>query len=447
MRTTLAPVKCLSRPAAVIGAGLLLSACSADVTRFDFPAFGLGNAEDTTTSSLPAPPEPIYQHNEPKAQKRVSKSVNQQPYQVAQMDSSISRSNLGRPDDNVEPLPSNTAPSTIPSYQPSRPADASAGTTIVRRGDTLYGIARRTGVSVSRIKQANNLAGNTIRIGQRLTIPGAGDRLSRGETQVSTRGKTRKKSWTYDEPETTASVGDRLTSQRVATKPSYSDTTRDGSYRVQAGDSLYAIARRTGVSSKRIAEANDIYDPSRLRIGQVLTIPGQSSGFSSDDVASTPATSKPRRVASLKKSDDYDSDASATVQPSNTTISGTNFRWPVRGRIISRFGGKTKSGNNDGINLAVPEGTSVKAVEDGVVAYSGGELKGYGQLVLVRHDKDWVSAYAHNSKLLVKRGDRIRRGQIIAKAGRTGAVDRPQVHFELRKGSKPVDPLRHLASN
>ena len=124
-------------------------------------------------------------------------------------------------------------------------------------------------------------------------------------------------------------------------------------------------------------------------------------------------------------------------------MSGNSFRWPVQGRIISPFGTRPDGGHNDGINFAVPQGTSVKAAENGVVAYAGSELKAYGNLVLVRHANNWVSAYAHNGAILVKRGDKVRRGQIIAKAGMTGSVSKPQVHFELRKGSRPVDPAKY----
>ena len=115
--------------------------------------------------------------------------------------------------------------------------------------------------------------------------------------------------------------------------------------------------------------------------------------------------------------------------------------------MITKFGPRDDGSHNDGINIAVPAGTDVQAAEGGTVAYAGNELKGYGNLVLIRHDESWVSAYAHNDQLLVKRGDKIKRGQIIAKAGKSGTVEQPQVHFELRQGSKPVDPLKHLASN
>jgi murein DD-endopeptidase MepM/ murein hydrolase activator NlpD len=133
----------------------------------------------------------------------------------------------------------------------------------------------------------------------------------------------------------------------------------------------------------------------------------------------------------------------ATVDP--PSANGTSFRWPVRGRIISDFGSKPTGERNDGINLAVPEGTAVKAAETGTVIYAGNELAGYGNLVLVRHADGWVSAYAHNSTLNVSKGDNVQRGQTIAQAGATGSVTSPQVHFELRKGAKPVNPMDYLS--
>jgi murein DD-endopeptidase MepM/ murein hydrolase activator NlpD len=136
--------------------------------------------------------------------------------------------------------------------------------------------------------------------------------------------------------------------------------------------------------------------------------------------------------------------ASVDRLPAPEPMSGNSFRWPVQGRIISAFGTKPDGGHNDGINVAVPAGTSVKAAENGVVAYAGNELKGYGNLVLIRHSNNWVSAYAHNDEILVERGDQVRRGQVIAKAGNSGQVSQPQLHFELRKGSRPVDPTKFM---
>ncbi|PSC02796.1 peptidase M23 [Alsobacter soli] len=133
----------------------------------------------------------------------------------------------------------------------------------------------------------------------------------------------------------------------------------------------------------------------------------------------------------------------ASIQPAGRS-GGSEFRWPARGRVITGF---NKQGGNDGINIALPEGTPVKAAEAGEVAYAGNELKGYGNLVLIRHPDGWVSAYAHNGELKVKRGDKISRGQVLALSGQSGNVSSPQLHFELRKGSTPVDPMPHLASN
>ncbi|QFU16288.1 peptidoglycan DD-metalloendopeptidase family protein [Microvirga thermotolerans] len=120
-----------------------------------------------------------------------------------------------------------------------------------------------------------------------------------------------------------------------------------------------------------------------------------------------------------------------------------DFRWPARGRVIAGFGA---NGGNEGINIAVPEGTPVKAAESGVVTYAGNEVKGYGNLVLIRHDNGYVSAYAHNGSLNVKRGEQVKRGQVIATSGQTGNVTSPQLHFEIRKGATPVDPLKYLGS-
>lgn len=120
-----------------------------------------------------------------------------------------------------------------------------------------------------------------------------------------------------------------------------------------------------------------------------------------------------------------------------------SFRWPAKGRVINGYG----SSGNEGINIAMPEGTPVKAAEDGTVAYAGSDVKGYGKLVLVRHSNGYVSAYAHNGELDVRPGEKVKRGQTIAKSGATGNVTSPQLHFEIRKGATPVDPIPHLASN
>ena len=118
--------------------------------------------------------------------------------------------------------------------------------------------------------------------------------------------------------------------------------------------------------------------------------------------------------------------------------------WPVRGRILASYGTGENGIHNDGINIAAPAGTAVMAADGGVVAYAGNELRGYGNLILIKHPNGWMTAYAHNARLLVKRGERVRRGQIIARVGATGAVARPQLHFEIRHGTRAMDPGDYL---
>jgi murein DD-endopeptidase MepM/ murein hydrolase activator NlpD len=153
-------------------------------------------------------------------------------------------------------------------------------------------------------------------------------------------------------------------------------------------------------------------------------------------IAEAPAA-KPVRTAALEPTAKSDaSPAAASAEDASP-----EFRWPARGRIIQGF----KAGKSEGISIAVPEGTSVKAAEGGTVAYAGSELKGYGNLVLIRHPNGFVSAYAHNGELMVKRGETVKRGQVVAKSGQSGDVSSPQLQFQLRKGSTPVDPTQYLA--
>jgi murein DD-endopeptidase MepM/ murein hydrolase activator NlpD len=162
-----------------------------------------------------------------------------------------------------------------------------------------------------------------------------------------------------------------------------------------------------------------------------------------NDVNSQTTTAKKSQPDVTPTSSVKPTDTAAPMTSAEADAAGVapEFRWPARGRIIDGF----KVGGNDGINIAVPEGTSVRASESGVVAYAGDELKGYGNLVLIRHPNGFVTAYANNGELDVKRGDTVKRGQIIAKSGQTGNVNSPQLHFELRKGSTPVDPTGYLA--
>jgi murein DD-endopeptidase MepM/ murein hydrolase activator NlpD len=229
---------------------------------------------------------------------------------------------------------------------------------------------------------------------------------------------------------------------------------------VAPGETLHSIARVYGKPVMALAKANNIAPDTMVRVGERITIPGGGLTVASTAPQQVPAAiAAPRSegsagssVATLDSSHSARLAAPVAPEPEASAAKGADvagnqpgFRWPVRGRVIAGFGPKPNGLQNDGINLAVPEGTPIKAADDGVVAYAGNELKGYGNLVLVRHSNGFVTAYAHASEIMVKRGDTVKRGQVIAKSGQTGNVTSPQLHFEIRKGATPVDPSQYLS--
>jgi murein DD-endopeptidase MepM/ murein hydrolase activator NlpD len=230
---------------------------------------------------------------------------------------------------------------------------------------------------------------------------------------------------------------------------------------VAPGETLMSISRRYHKPLKQIADANHIPPHQHLKIGDRIVIPGKVVATAAPAAqaapqpapppvatakaqptrtpAATPAPAAPKVTAEVAPAANYA--AAGAPATADAGAGGPAFHWPLRGRVISGFP------KNDGIDLAVPEGTAVHAAEDGVVAYAGNELKGYGNLILIRHSNGFVTAYAHASELMVKRNDPVRRGQVIAKSGQTGSVSAPQLHFEIRKGSTPVDPMQFLPSS
>lgn len=165
--------------------------------------------------------------------------------------------------------------------------------------------------------------------------------------------------------------------------------------------------------------------------------PPRSAKVTSDVIPLDGSTPKP--LATIEPSPP----ASAPA-PGPTWISGGRFPWPVNGRLLAGYGVANGQVHNQGINIAAPLGTPVRSIDAGTVAYVGNEIKGYGNLVLVKHANGWISAYAHLDGIIVKKGDMVSAGQVIAKVGDTGGVGEPQLHFELRRGSKPVDPREFL---
>jgi len=345
----------------------------------------------------------------------------------------------------ANPDPARNPPSTAAAA--GVPAD---GIVTVRPGDTVYAIARRYGIGARQVIEANRLAPPyLLQVGDRLTLPVPRAHL------------------------------------------------------VRAGDTLSEIARAYRVDMRQLAAANDIRPPYAIRVGQRLRLPGHSDGSDGTVVAARAPQSAPSPapapVAPAAPGQPWSSDgnlhfptsrsavaaapvgaglppvpvpvprpsssvtvasaapplppvaASRSVPSPGTAVltpaprAGARFLWPVEGQVIAGFGPVAGGLHNDGINIAAAVGTQIRAAENGVVVYAGNELRGFGNLLLIRHADDWTTAYAHADSLLVRRGDRVTRGQPIATVGQSGNVDQPQVHFEIRRGPRPVDPREQLA--
>ena len=232
---------------------------------------------------------------------------------------------------------------------------------------------------------------------------------------------------------------------------------------VKQGDTVYGIARLYGVEVSALASLNRLNPPYALRAGETLFLPAsiEPPDRSATAVAAAPESAETPAAPGLKP-DNAASPGAPPEKPGQSGIAtaapppeatkplpprvGKGFDWPVQGKIIERYGTGLSGTHNDGINIAAKAGEPVRAADAGLVAYAGNELRGYGNLVLIKHSGGYMTAYAHNSQLLVKRGEVVKRGQEIAKAGSTGTVDTPQVHFEIRQGTRAIDPTGLLPS-
>ena len=263
----------------------------------------------------------------------------------------------------------------------------------------------------------------------------------------------------------------------------------DRNHLVADGETLSKIAQAYGVDVYQMAILNQLEPPFRIYVGQSLALPSSSGkpvqlaafrrpevimesdvSGSSGDISvlkaadpspstnslqvtpgvkpkTAPKTAPPQKVAVLPNNRLTVKRAIST-EPETAlppVHKGSAFIWPVKGSLVSRFGKKGDGLRNDGVNIVADRGTSVRAARSGIVAYAGNELRGFGNLLLIKHAHGWVTAYAHNETLLVRRGQKVKRGQVVAKVGDSGNVGRPQLHFEIRKGNKAVDPIRQIS--
>lgn len=197
---------------------------------------------------------------------------------------------------------------------------------------------------------------------------------------------------------------------------------RSGTITVRKGDTLFALAQQHNIDAKQLAAINGLKSPYIIRPGQTLKL--SATKKSSRSPKSTPKKKRP-----------------APVPEDNKAIT---WQWPVQGKLITTF--KSNKTGRKGIDIAGREGKDIRAAASGRVVYSGNGLISYGNLVIIKHNRSYLSAYAHNRRLLVKEGDAIKAGQKIAELGKTG-TDSPRLHFEIRKNGKPVNPLSYLPSS
>jgi len=329
----------------------------------------------------------------------------------------IPRHVMVAPGETAPPAIASVAPAqepatAAPAMRPTMTAAAGGGYT-VQPGDTLFSVARKNGTTVAALARLNGLETTaSLTTGEKLRISG-------------------------EAPAAVAAAEPKTEPKLLGAPPKVLGTlTMKGTSPTPGTETEVASAAPAPASAPKIR----------------LASPADTAETGSQFAANTPAASAQAMptIPVAPQASDTPVTQNASINPADGAVDapsadGKQFRWPVRGRIISGFGTKPNGEKNDGINLAVPAGTSVKSIEAGTVIYAGNELAGYGNLVLIRHAGGWVSAYAHNQDLLVKKGDTVQRGETIAHAGMTGSVASPQVHFELRQGAKPVNPLDYLA--
>lgn len=298
---------------------------------------------------------------------------------------------------------------------------------MVRPGETIDSLSRKYGVPAAAIRRANGLSAvSLLRAGQRIVIP-----------------------------RHALAAGTAPTPPLDHSAPGAPSAPAGYVHIVVPGETLIKIAKHYHQPLVELARVNHIPPYTKVNLGDRLVIPGaQIQARAPVPVPPTQPQAPPPATTGKQVAEgdtapkirllEQTPDAQTRGSNGDPTGSLPGLRWPVRAKIIAPFGPMPDGQQNDGINLSVPEGTPIKAAEDGVVTYAGNAIKRYGNLVLVRHANNYSTTYAHLSEVLVKRNDTVKRGQVIARSGQTGGVSSPQLHFEVRKGSTAVDPVPFL---
>ena len=433
-----------SRIAVAAALAATLAACGTDVSRFaDTPLAGVfdpsGSKDPDVTASL-APPAPVASGSV------ATGGMNAQSQALSAPAGSVSSAPLSPVASAPLAAPVSTAPLAAPQALPPvaqatngprpKPVEQAApiasniqgwtaqggATVTLGQGETIRTLAGRYGVPEAAIRSANNISGNPAP-GTRVVIPVYQSNVAAAPVKAAPAVAASAKQ-TAQAPAPLPAPQAVATKQVAAAQPAKTDLPQRPN---QPG--------KTDLPQKQPTAAAPAEPVKQAKV-EPATAPqkGKQAAPAAEPAPVAPVAAAAPAAAVAAKEE------TTAALGSSATSGGTEFRWPAKGRIIQGFGG-----GSDGINIALPEGTPVKAVENGVVAYAGNELKGYGNLVLIRHENGYVSAYANNGELKVKRGEQVKRGQTIATSGQSGNVSSPQLHFELRKGSTPVDPMPYLA--
>lgn len=361
----------------------------------------------------------------------------------------------------------------------------------IKSGDTLYSIAKSENIKVYELADYNKLSAPfTLKVGQIISIPS-----KHSNTPITIKQKTtnvitnldKTKSF-IEEPKVNFVIikkGDTIYSiaknNNVPLKdliirnnltPPYILSIgqkifipNTAFHIVQKEDTVYSISRKYNVNLNSLVKLNNLKEPFTIIPGQKINLPASNINveLTDEEKQKTKTTTPIVKEIIIKKDDAKDNSTETEIEITSSNkikeetkekvekiiikpepLTSKKFMWPINGKIISEFGIKNNGKRNDGINISAPIGTKVKAVENGIVAYAGNELKGLGNLIIIKHDKDYMTIYAHNDELRVKKGEKISRGDTIATVGKTGRVTTPQLHFEVRQKTKSINPVSIL---
>lgn len=456
------------RSVSVFAMAAALAGCASDTVRFS-DGFYTGAVPKQNVASVQTPfPEnaPVQTYQPPSAHTQAPPPELDYTYTSAvPQNPAVQRQELNAPvpaAPKLDPIKTSSTNAEIVKSAATKTISkagwSAVGGTMVTMGsnDTIDTLAKRYGVPANEVAKANGLNRNAVVAGgTKLIIPvynASGARVPASVANAAPIPSSR--------PQGTqvASLAPSIAASSVAKTADGVAST--GKFTVSSGDTLSGIASRTGASVSSIKRLNGLPSDD-LKIGQTLLIPGYAGNPSAEKLASQPKNVDPITTgnsvpakkevvaytppkAKVENSGSISTiDATSTASaPANTGVS--KMRWPVQGRVVSAFGSNVGGKGNNGIDISVPKGTAIKAAENGVVIYAGDGLKEFGKTVLVRHGNGLVTVYGHLDSIDVARGDDVSRGQSVGKSGMTGSAKQPQLHFEVRKNTTPVNPTTYL---